>query len=64
MKSNVAKVLCEVYNEMNLISARDGVPVGSNVTQEYWDDIMNRINEIVETETGHTAHCHPILYEA
>ncbi len=63
MEDYVIKVMCEAHNEMSIIRARDGVPKGSNVTQEYWDDIMHRLNEIIEDATGHTAHCHPSLYK-
>ena len=61
--NHVIKVMCEACYEMNIIRARDGVPKGSNVTQEYWDDIINRLDKIVEDETGHTAHCYPSLYK-
>ncbi len=54
---HVIKVMCEAYNGMKNIRARDGV------TQEYWDDIINRLDAIVEDVTGHTAHCHPSLYK-
>ena len=61
--SHVIKVMCEAWREMNTIRARRGVPKGSNVTQEYWDDIMSRLNDIIQDETGHSAHCHPSLYK-
>ncbi len=61
LPDHVIKVLCEAHNEMNIIRARDGVPKGSNVTQEYWDDIMHRLNEVVVNATGRSAHCHPSL---
>ena len=32
------KALCEAWREMNEIRARDGTPVGSSVTQEYWNE--------------------------
>ncbi len=60
--NHVIKVMCEAYWQMNAIRARVGVPKGSQVTQEYWDDIMARLNEFVQSETGHVAHCHPSLY--
>ncbi len=63
LPKHVIKVMCEAYLQMNTIRARDGVPTGSNVTQEYWDDIMDRLTDIIEDETGHTAHCHPSLYK-
>ncbi len=59
---HVIKVLCEACYEMSAIRARDGTPKGSCVTQEYWDDIISRLDKIVLDETGHTAHCHPSLY--
>ncbi len=62
MEDYVIKVMCEAWREMNTIRARDGVPIGSSITQEYWDDIIERLDKIVESETGHTAHCHPSLY--
>ncbi len=60
---HVIKVMCEAWREMNTIRARDGVPKGSNMAQEYWDDIMDRLNKIIESATGYTAHCHPSLYK-
>ncbi len=59
----IIKVMCEACREMAIIRARDGVPKGSNVTQEYWNDIINRLNCIVTDATGHSAYCHPSLYK-
>lgn len=60
--------MCEAYREMNAIRARDGVPFTSfgyksDVTQEYWDDIMNRLNSEVLKATGKSAWLNPILFE-
>ena len=60
--NHVIKVMCQAHWQMNAIRAKDGVPIGSSVTQEYWDDIINRLNEIVLDATGRTAHCHQSLY--
>ena len=61
--NHVIKVLCEAYREMNIIRAREGVPRGSNITQTYWNDIMDRINSIVLQETGKHAWLNPELYK-
>lgn len=60
--------MCEAWREMNTIRARDGVPrcsdgTKSDVSQEYWDDIMNRLDNAVIEATGHKAWLHPSLYE-
>ncbi len=59
---HVIKVLCEACREMSTIRARRGIPVGSSITQEYWDDIISRLDKIVQDETGHSPHAHPSLY--
>ena len=61
LPKNVIKVMCEAYAEMNTIRARDGVPPGSRTTQEYWNDIMERLNKAIYDATGEMAHCHPSL---
>ena len=58
------KAMCEAWVEMNTIRARDGTPRGSSVTQEYWDDIMNRLDRLILERTGNDAHCNAILYRA
>ena len=61
------QTICMAWNEMNIIRARDGVPYchdgrQSDVTQEHWDEIMFRLQLIIERETGKPAHCNPYLY--
>ena len=61
------KVMCEAYGEMNRIRARCGVPYGPNgyksdVTQEYWDSIMERLDAEVVRATGKPAWLNPILF--
>ena len=46
---------------MNLIRARSGYP--SDVSQEHWDGIMERLNNILISETGRGAWLHTYLYE-
>ena len=59
--------LALVWREMNVIRARDGVPycfdgTKSDVSQEWWDFIMERCNDSIVKHTGKPAHCNPILY--
>jgi len=61
------KTMCEAWTEMNTIRARDGVPYmhngyKSDVTQEYWDDIMQRLDDEVKAATGRGCWLHPALY--
>lgn len=65
--ASAIKVMCEAWTEMNIIRARDGVPYmhngyKSDVSQEYWDDIMQRLDEEVTTATGRGCWLHPALY--
>jgi len=67
MKESAIKVMCEVWSEMNAIRARDGVPYmhngwKSDVSQEYWDDMMDRLNKEVIDATGKGCWLHPVLY--
>ncbi len=59
--------LAHVWSEMNAIRARDGVPrmfdgTRSSVSQEWWDELMNRCEESIMAHTGKPAHCNPVLY--
>lgn len=54
--------ICAAWNEMNIIRARDGVPRGSYVSQEHWDNVMRHLEDIILRESGHPAHCNPYLY--
>lgn len=59
--------LAHVWSEMNAIRARDGVPrmfdgTKSSVTQEWWDELMNRCEAVIVSHTGKPAHCNPVLY--
>ncbi len=63
---SLVKILCEVWHEMNVIRARDGVPRcydgrKSSMSQEYWDDLMQRIDAAVFEATGKRAWLHPCL---
>lgn len=65
--ASAIKVMCEAWTEMNTIRARDGVPYmhngyKSDVSQEYWDDIMQRLDDAVKSATGRGCWLHPSLY--
>lgn len=63
MSNKDLKAICLAWNEMNIIRARNGVPLGSDVSQEHWNDVMCQLEVIVQRETGRGPHCHPLLYE-
>ena len=59
--------LAHVWQEMNAIRARDGVPrmhdgTRSCVSQEWWDELMDRCEAVIVAHTGKPAHCNPVLY--
>lgn len=61
------QVMCEVWEIMNGIRARDGVPRmfdgrHCDISQEYWDDLMNRLDAEVKEKTGRDCWLHPCLY--
>lgn len=61
------RCLVFAYQELNAIRARDGVPYThtgfkSDVDEKYWSDLVDSIDLVVVKATGHTAHCHPLLY--
>jgi len=61
------KAMCEAWGEMNAIRARDGVPYyrdgrKSDVSQQYWDDIMERLDKEVVSASGRGCWHHPSLY--
>ena len=60
---HVIKVLCEAFSIMNAIRARDGTSRGLQLTQEYWDGLMDRIDSIVIQETGERAWLNAYLYK-
>ena len=65
--ASAVKAMCEAWTEMNTIRARDGVPCmhngyKSDVAQEYWDDIMQRLDDEVKKATGRGCWLHPALY--
>jgi hypothetical protein len=67
MSESAIKVMCEAWTEMNTIRARDGVPYmhngqQSSVSQEWWDDIMERLDAEVVAATGRGCWLHPSLY--
>jgi hypothetical protein len=67
LPDSCVKVMCEAWREMNAVRARDGVPYchdgrQSDVSQEYWDDIMARLDKEVLDATGHDCWLHPALY--
>ena len=64
----VIKAMAEAWHEMNVIRARDGVPYcsdgrKSDVSQEYWDGIMDRLGKAIEEASGFPPHCHPYIYD-
>lgn len=66
LPDSVIKVMCEAWYEMNVIRARDGVPYcydgrKSSVSQDYWNDIMRRLDTEVTAATGHGCWLHPSL---
>jgi len=61
MSEKELKTLCQVYENMNKIRARDGAPHG--ICHEWWDKLTDEVNDIVETRTGHTAWLNPLLYK-
>jgi hypothetical protein len=67
MEEKDLKTICEVWEEMNGIRAQDGVPYHydgrkSDIKQEYWDDMMTRLDDIVKKYTGKGCWLNPILY--
>lgn len=65
--ASAIKAMCEAWTEMNTIRARDGVPYmhngyKSDVSQAYWDDIMQRLDDEVKKATGRGCWLHPVLY--
>lgn len=67
-RNSAIRVMCEAYAEMNAIRARDGVPRcfdgrKSDVSQEWWDSIMERLNTEVVKATGKPAWLNPILFK-
>lgn len=61
LPDEVLKVMCEAYREMNIIRARDGAP--GDVSPEYWNDIMERLDTLVKDDSGHGAWLNPILFK-
>jgi len=64
----IIKVMCEAFTELNTIRARDGVPymfdgTKSSVDEDYFSDIIERLDKAVIDLTGKSAHCHPTLYK-
>jgi len=60
--------MCQAYAEMNTIRARDGVPYcfdgrKSDVSQDYWDSIMDKLNTVVTEATGQGCWLNPCLYQ-
>jgi hypothetical protein len=68
MNPEYIKVIAQAWYEMNTIRARDGVPYcydgrRSDVTQDYWDSIMDGLDAMLLAETAHGAWLHPALYQ-
>lgn len=68
MDENAILAMCQAYQEMNIIRARDGVPYTSygyksDVSPEYWDSIMKKLDSAVTEATGHGCWLHPCLYQ-
>jgi len=55
------KTLCEVYQIMNCIRARDGAPIGW--CEEYFDKLTQRVDDLVMKLTGTQAWLNPLLHK-
>lgn len=67
MTDEAILAMCQAYHEMNVIRARDGVPYThagykSDVAQDYWDAVMERLDKVVRDATGNGCWHHPCLY--
>lgn len=60
LSDNVIRTFACIYQEMNAIRARDGKPQG--VTAEYWDRLLEELNDFLSENTGHGGWLHPALY--
>jgi hypothetical protein len=63
----IARPMCQAYLELNTIRARDGVPYThygrSDVCEEYFSEVVDKLDAAVRLLTGQAAHCHPSLYK-
>lgn len=54
------KTIAEAHHELVALRARDGVPSG--VSEQHWNSLIIRLDEIVLRHSGHKAWMHPLLY--
>ena len=64
----LVKACVKAFRELNEIRARDGVPYThygckASVDANYFSSVVDAIDEAVLAATGHSAHCHPVLYD-
>jgi len=59
----VVLAMVRAFAELNEIRARDGVPRGSSVDEDYFSSVVDSLDEAVRSLTGKCAHCHPVLYD-
>ena len=60
MSPRAIRTIAHAYLEMNAIRAREGAPLG--VCPEYWNSVVEGLDQILREETQHGGHCHPALY--
>jgi len=68
LPDDMVLLLCQIFQEMNAVRARDGVPytydgTKTSVDEDYWSELVDRTDEAVKAATGKSAHCHPCLYK-
>jgi len=64
MKQEHQKAIAQAWLEMNTMRARDAYQFDgtkSVVSQEYWDSVMNGLDQLLVEETGKGAWRHPSL---
>lgn len=54
------KTLCEIWEILNAIRARDGSPSGWD--EGYFDTIINNLNKMILDKTNSSPHHHPFLF--
>ena len=62
IEERVVRAMVRAYAELNSIRARDGVPKGSMVDEEYFSAVVDEVDAAVRDLTGRGAHLHPALY--
>jgi hypothetical protein len=66
---NLLSAAVRAFQELNTIRARDGVPYTrqgwrSDVDEAYFSSVVDALDDAVTQLTGHSAHCHPLLYKS